>query len=127
MSRDTSLFQDAWSGWKNFVREVVGRPPKKGRVMSDLKVRPKRPNKTPLKRDLTKLRRPRLKRTKLPIKEEKTLLKREEPEDVPKLAVDPPKPFKISEEFLETPPERLSRVEKEQLKKKSPSEKSKGL
>ena len=114
---DSTIFQDAWSGWKNFGREVVVHKKAPG---PDLKVRPKRPNKVPLKRDLKKVRRPQPKRTKPAIREEKRLLRREEPEDVPKLAVDPPKPFKLAEEFLETPPERLSRVEKEQLAKKKP-------
>ena len=121
MARDSNLFQDAWTGWKNFVREIVGgrRLPKvTGTRGPDLKPMAKRPNRVQLKRDLTVIRRPQAKRTKSATKaEEMPLLEREPAEDVPKLAVDPPKPFKLKEEFLETPPERVSRLEKEQKKK----------
>ena len=120
MGKNTNVFQDAWSGWTDFVREIVGgarlRTTRPG-TTSGLKTRPKRPNKAPLKRDLTVERRPQPKRTELPNKVEAALLKREPTEDVPKLAVDPPKPFLLDKEFLETPPERVSRVEKEQKKK----------
>ena len=112
----TNVLQDVWAGWLNFVREVTGA--KSGGLKTpDLKTRPKRPNKVHLKRDLTVERRPQPKRTELvSMKKERALLKREPAEDVPKLAVDPPKPFKLAEEFLETPPERVSRLEKEQKK-----------
>ena len=114
----TNVFQDAWSGWVNFVRDITGgaRLPKTSG--GDLKPVGKLPNRAQLKRDPNVLRRPRLKRAKSVTKEEEApLLRREPVEDVPKLKVDPPKPFKLKEEFLETPPERVSRVEKEQKKK----------
>ena len=114
----TSVFTDAWAGWTNLVRELVGRRPLQIRVSPpDLKTVRKPPNRATLKRDLTVIRRPQPKRTKADIKEEAALLKREPPEDIPKLQVDPPKPFLLQEEFLETPPERVSRIEKAQKKR----------
>ena len=120
MSQKTNVFQDAWSGWVNFVRDLTGgaRLPKTSG--GDLKPVGKLPNRAQLKRDPNVLRRPRLKRAKSVTKEEEApLLRREPVEDVPKLKVDPPKPFKLKEEFLETPPERVSRLDKEQKKSRS--------
>ena len=121
MSRDTNLFQDAWTGWVSFVREIVGRPSRLKTTRpggGDLKPIGKLPIKAPLKRDLTVIRRPQPKRAKsVTTRLEAPLLRREPAEDVPQLKVDPPKPFKLKEEFLETPPERVSRLEKEQKKK----------
>ena len=80
----TNGLQDAWAGWLNFVREVTGA--KSGGLKTpDLKTRPKRPNKVPLKRDVKVLRRPQPKRRKSVIREMEGL-KREPVEDVPKLA-----------------------------------------
>ena len=114
MTKDTNLFQDAWSGWVNFVREVTSfGPPKKG-----LKPKLKPRIMVPLKRDLKKLRRPQPeapKRTKVEIKEEKKKLKREAIEEVPELKVDPPKPFLIDPKHLETPEERKIRIEKKKF------------
>ena len=111
----TNVLQDVWAGWLNFVREVTGTPGG-GLKTGGLKTRPKRPIKTPLKRDLKILRRPQPKRGKS-ANREAALLEREPAEDVPKLAVDPPKPFMLDKEFLETPPERVSRLEKTQKKR----------
>ena len=120
MTRDTNLFQDAWTGWVSFVREIVGRPSRQKTTRlgrADLKPAGKLPIKVPLKRDLAVIRRPQPKRAKSVTKRlEAPLLRREPAEDVPQLKVDPPKPFKLKEEFLETPPERVSRLEKEQKK-----------
>mgnify|MGYP000692856846 CR=1 FL=1 len=84
MTKDTNLFQDAWAGWVNFVREVTSfGPPKKG-----LKPKLKPRIMVPLKRDLKKLRRPQPeapKRTKVEIRKEKTKLKREAVQQVPEL------------------------------------------
>ena len=118
-TKTTSVFQDAWSGWSSFVREVTsgvffGAPP-----APRLKKPAKRPTKDPLKETRTKLHRPLPKRTKAETKAEKTLMKREVPEDVPKLQVDPPKPFKLAAEFLETPVERAKRITKKQMKKRT--------
>ena len=127
MSKSTNLFQDAWAGWTDFVREIVGRakPPFRGRGRTpDLKTKVKPPNRAQLKRDLNVVRRPQPKPGQLATsaREEATKLKREPLEDVPEIRVDPPKPFKLKEEFLETPPERVSRLEKEQKKKASEEE-----
>ena len=126
MTRDTNLFQDAWTGWVSFVREIGGRPSRLKTTRlggADLKPVGKLPIKVPLKRDLAVIRRPQPKRAKSVTKRlEAPLLRREPAEDVPKLKVDPPKPFKLAEEFLETPPERVSRLEKRAKKKAAPEE-----
>ena len=114
MAKNTNVLQDAWAGWLNFVREVTGSTG--GRKSAGLKTRPKRPNKAQLKRNLKTHRRPQPKRVKSANNEEAELLEREPAEDEPKLAVDPPKPFMLDKEFLETPPERVSRLEKAQKK-----------
>ena len=114
MTKDTNLFQDAWSGWVNFVREVTSFGPPKKSLKPKLKPRIM----VPLKRDLKKLRRPQPeapKRTKVEIRKEKTKLKREAVQQVPELKVDPPKPFLIDPKHLETPEERKIRIEKKKF------------
>ena len=114
MTKDTNLFQDAWAGWVNFVREVTSFGPPKKSLKPKLKPRIM----VPLKRDLKKLRRPQPeapKRTKVEIRKEKTKLKREAIEEVPELKVDPPKPFLIDPKHLETPEERKIRIEKKKF------------
>ncbi len=115
----TSVFQDVWSGWTNLVRELVGRKPTKQKT-SDLKGPPKPRNRVALKRDMKEIRRPRAKRTNpatIEPKPDSRGLKREPVEDEPKLQVDPPKPFLIKKELLETPSERVRRIELGQKKK----------
>ena len=111
MTNETNLFQDAWAGWVNLVREITG----SGRQTRDLKTRAKFPIKVPLKRDLKKLRRPRLqapKRTNIQIKEEKAKLRRDPSETEVAELVDPPQPYLIEPKHLETPEERKLRIEK---------------
>ena len=109
MSKNTNLFQDAWAGWSNLVRELTGYGSKKRDLKPDTKPR----NMVPLKRNIQNLRRPLPKapnRTKVEIKQEKAKLKREPIESVPEMQVDPPKPFLIDEKHLETPQERNIRI-----------------
>ena len=101
-------------------------PPPAG---EDLKTAAQPRNKARLRRDLTRLRRPRPKFEKL---REREQLKRINPKltnlKVPpktyeeKLVrrVDPPKPFDIDEQYLETPKERKGRMEREKSALKSP-------
>ena len=121
----TSVFQDVWSGWTNLVRELVGRKPQ-AQKRPDLKDSVKPPNRVALKRDLKEVRRPRLRRSKTTIIEPKpdsVGMKREPVEDTPKLQVDPPKPFLLKKELLETPSERVRRIEMGQKKKEKMREK----
>ena len=150
----------AWRAWQTWVRNVVSNIPGsnelkqlKPRVQKtfemtertepvrkklpppageDLKTVAQPGNKARLKRDLTRLRRPRPKFEKV---REREQLKRINPKltnlKVPpktyeeKLVrrVDPPRPFDIDEQYLETPKERKGRMEREETaleKKKSP-------
>ena len=125
-------------GWTDWVREIVSfgqygrsaqskkqpvRPPSGG-----LKTSLKPSNKVKLSRDLDEHRRPvpkgeekqemvQLRRTKPVIKDYKKKPKTAEEKLVRR--VDPPRPFDIDEEYLETPKERKDRMER-QPKKKSP-------
>ena len=69
MSRDTNVLQDAWAGWLNFVREVVGTKRVRSQTQG-LKRKVKPPNRAQLKRDLNVIRRPQPKRTKSAIREQ---------------------------------------------------------
>ena len=130
-------------GWTEWVRAVVGvgwkktaatapagptpPPRKRPRLPPDLKTNLKPANKPKLRRNLMLLRRPKLKAEE---GYEMVQLKRTNPkiEDIrkkPKTVeealvrkVNPPRPFDIDEQYLETPSERKDRVER--FKKKKP-------
>jgi len=147
----------AWRAWQKWVRNVVSHIPGTDQTQTlprpqllspervplkrvktapgeDLKAATKPVNRAELRRDLTRLRRPRPKFEKL---REREQLKRINPKltnlKVPpktyeeKLVrrVDPPKPFDIDEQYLETPKERKGRMEREETalekKKKVPA------
>ena len=105
---------------------VKATPPPKRPRLPDLKTTLKPANKPKLRRNLLLLRRPKMadeedyemvqmKRTNPKIKDFKKRPKTVEEELVRR--VDPPRPFEIDEQYLETPKERQDRVER--FKKKS--------
>ena len=150
----------AWHAWQTWVRNVVSNIPGSNELKQlktktfemtktfeipaetkklpptageDLKTVAQPENKARLRRDLTRLRRPRPKFEKV---REREQLKRIKPKltnlKVPpktyeeKLVrrVDPPRPFDIDEQYLETPKERKGRMEREETaleKKKVPA------
>ena len=131
-----NIFQRGVQGWTDWVREVVsfGQAGVRGsevkRVkkpkLPDLKTNLKPANKPKLRRNLLLIRRP---QPKEEAGYEMVQMKRENPkiEDIrkkPKTVeealvrkVNPPRPFDIDEQYLETPGERKDRVER--FKKKS--------
>ena len=113
----TNVFQDLWSGWKSFVGEVVGTFRPGTRHSPDLKGVAKPSNKKRFKQELKQLKDP-PRRTKRAIKEEREKLEEKQAEVPPdEWQVDPQQPFKIREEFLETPKERTKRIEKKRSAK----------
>ena len=139
MSKEYSdnVLQRGAQGWTDWVRAIVSfgqaeikKPARlaqrKRKSTPDLKTSLKPSNKAKLRRDLSLLRRPKpkeeagyemvqLKRTKQVIKDLKKVPKN--PEEKLLRRVDPPRPFDIDEQYLETPSERKDRVER--FKKKA--------
>ena len=140
MSKEYSdnVLQRGAQGWTDWVRAIVSfgqaeikKPARlaqrKRKSTPDLKTSLKPSNKAKLRRDLSVIRRPKpkeeagyemvqLKRTKPVIKDLKKVPKN--PEEKLLRRVDPPRPFDIDEQYLETPTERKDRVER--FKKKKP-------
>ena len=126
-------------GWTEWVRAVVGvgwkktapagptpPPRKRPRLPPDLKTNLKPANKPKLRRNLMLLRRPKLKAEEgyemVQLKRTNTNIEdiRKKPKTVEEALVryvDPPRPFDIDEQYLETPSERKDRVER--FKKKN--------
>ena len=140
MSKEYSdnVLQRGAQGWTDWVRAIVSfgqaeikKPARlaqrKRKSTPDLKTSLKPSNKAKLRRDLSVIRRPKpkeeagyemvqLKRTKQVIKDLKKVPKNLEEKLLRR--VDPPRPFDIDEQYLETPTERKDRVGR--FKKKKP-------
>ena len=138
INMDGNFLQRGLQGWTDWVREVVSfgqfglkkragkQEPQRAAAKKGLKTSLKPANKVKLRRDLDEHRRPvprgervqemvQLKRTKPIIKD----LKKEPVTAEEKLVrrVDPPRPFDIDEQYLETPKERRDRMERQPKKK----------
>ena len=101
------IFGDLWDGWISFVRELVGQTPdapNQRNKKSEKKIE------KAMKVVTTQKPHPQ------PQPQPQKPLKQEEKELIG--AVDPPKPFQLDENYLETPKERLARLERQQTKKK---------
>ena len=94
----TDVFTDLWTGWTNFVKEALGRP----RNTNIKKVKQIKP---PKKQEPPK---------RVPERAKPENMREPTPEDP---VIAPVKPFKIQEDYLETPKERADRIARVEQKK----------